>query len=91
MHGKRTQNWYRTRLLLAVAIGLIAVSALSAWFTTQPIIGPRQSVTLGPLDIPVMLFTQIVALILALVGFIWMIRIVRGPSDKPPRWRYRDR
>jgi hypothetical protein len=26
-----------------------------------------------------------------LAGVIWMIRIMRGPSDDPPPWRYRGR
>ena len=91
MHGKRTQDWYVTRFLLAVAISLILLSALSIWVTLQPMIDAPTSITLGPLRIPASLLPPIVALILALVGFIWMIRIVRGPSDKPTRWRYRDR
>ncbi len=52
MHGKRSQDWYVTRFLLTVAIGLVAVSALSVWFTSQPINGSRLSITLGPLEIP---------------------------------------
>jgi protein-S-isoprenylcysteine O-methyltransferase Ste14 len=28
---------------------------------------------------------------MALVGLVWMVRIFRGPRDEPPAWRYRDR
>ena len=31
------------------------------------------------------------ASLVAFVGLGWMVRIWRGPRDKPPRWRYRDR
>ena len=30
-------------------------------------------------------------LVVAGVGLGWMIRILRGPRDEPPPWRYRDR
>jgi hypothetical protein len=30
-------------------------------------------------------------LVTAGVGLAWMIRILRGPRDVPPPWRYRDR
>lgn len=32
-----------------------------------------------------------VGVLLWLVGVVWMFRIVRGPGDEAPPWRYRDR
>jgi hypothetical protein len=32
----------------------------------------------------------VAALAVAVAGLAWMVRIMRGPRDEPPRWRYRD-
>lgn len=33
----------------------------------------------------------IASLVVALVGLAWMLLILRGPRERRPRWRYRDR
>ena len=92
MKPVKAPGYWPTRILLAVVgIGLILVSAFLAWFTPQLVTDPRSPITLGSLVISAWLSPQIMALLVALVGLAWMIPIVRGPRDKPPRWRYRDR
>jgi hypothetical protein len=36
------------------------------------------------------LLPYVVAALGFVVGLVWMIRIMRGPKDEPPPWRYRD-
>jgi hypothetical protein len=46
---------------------------------------------LGPLHLQPNAAIALGALLIAVVGLIWMVRIIRGPGDEPPpRWRYRE-
>jgi hypothetical protein len=80
MKGKRTPSWWWSRLELAVAIGVILAIVLHYLTTPEffTMFGPPPGLVDG------------LALVLAVVGLIWMIRILRGPKDKPLPWRYRD-
>ena len=90
MHDRRTPAWWLARLELAIGIGLILVVGFLGWLATRPMIGDTDAITLGPLLVSSGTIVSIAALATAVVGLIWMIRIRRGPRDKPPRWRYRD-
>jgi hypothetical protein len=82
MHSKRTRGWYVMRLELAVGILIVLAGVLVLVSMPSAMMGadanpPRVAVLAG--------------LLVGLAGLAWMIRIVRGPRDEPPRWRYRDR
>lgn len=81
MHGKRTRAWWWSRLELAVAIGLIVLIVPAAWPLAD-----------GPYRAEMYWFVvSIAAMVMALGGLIWMIRIFRGLRDEPPPWRYKGR
>jgi hypothetical protein len=86
MDGKHTRGWYLTRIELALGIGAVL---FALWATTydpmlsHPYIEPRP-VGLADVIVPA-------GLVVMLAGLAWMILILRGPRDEPPRWRYRDR
>ncbi len=89
MDGKRTLAWWWTRLLLAIGIVFVAISGLALYLAPPPF--HSEAIWVGPLLIWSFPGVPIAALLIALVGLTWMIRIVRGRRDEPPRWRYRDR
>ena len=89
----RTPAYWPTRILLAVGIVVTAVVALvlgdRALMTgLESCISCRYSDVLG---LPSNVLATVVGLALAVFGLVWMLRIFRGPRDKPPVWRYRDR
>ena len=49
------------------------------------------TVLVGPLDMTFDLAVLVAALAVAVAGLAWMVRVIRGPRDEPPPWRYRDR
>jgi hypothetical protein len=64
--------------MLAVAF-LLPVAVALLWLSApQP--NPAEAV------MPVVFA---VGAILWLVGVVWMLRIMRGPREEPPAWRYR--
>jgi membrane protein YdbS with pleckstrin-like domain len=81
MRDKRTPDWWLSRLQLAFAIAVVLAIGLQVWF--QP----------GPWGVAgtYWFVLSIAAVAVALVGLVWMIRILRGPRDEPPPWRYRNR
>jgi hypothetical protein len=89
--GKRTEDWYLSRLELVTGIGLVLLIGFLGWLATRPMMGDTDMISLGPLLLRSRVFTAIVALVGAVSGLLLMIRILRGPRDQPPRWRYRDR
>ena len=90
MGSRRTPEWWWARFELVVAIGLILLIGFLGWLATRPMIGDTDVITLGPLLVSSRTLGSIAALATAVVGLIWMIRILRGPRDVPPPWRYRD-
>ena len=80
-HGNRTRAWYQTRVLLAIGIGAVLTIGFVVWFSNDRV------VLLG-ISLRLVLLT---ALLSALIGLAWMIRIFRGSGDEPRAWRYRDR
>jgi hypothetical protein len=91
MHGERTRGWWLTRIELATGIGVLMLTAYLGWrAVTDMCFGCIETLTLGPFEMRSETLVPI-ALVIALVGLAWMIRIFRGPRDEPPRWRYRDR
>ena len=81
----RTRAWYQTRALLALGISAVLVPVVL--FVFQPSF-------MGVLSDPPPLWHDLIpwaGFLGMLLGLAWMIRIVRGPRDEPPRWRYRDR
>ena len=93
MGTRRPRAYWPTRIMLAAAI--IAPPAALYWLVAM------QPATMGPtanpytaspgLDYWVAVSILAVGAALWLAGVIWMIRIMRRPSDDPPRWRYRVR
>ena len=84
----RTPAYWQTRFLLAVGfIAMVIALPLSLKGVTD----------LAPVSwravcgIPAPLVVGIVGVALGVVGFVWMLRIFRGPRDEAPAWRYRDR
>ena len=91
MQSTRTPAWLVVRLELMLGIGLTVLIGLGvAWWTPSATFGGGGRIPLGPIEMPASLFVSIMALVMAVVGLIWMIRILRGPRDEPPPWRYRD-
>jgi hypothetical protein len=91
MQPTRTPAWLVVRLELMLGIGLTVVIGL--WvvlWTPSASFGGGDRIPIGPLEMPASLFVPIMALVMAVVGLIWMVRIFRGPRDEPPPWRYRD-
>jgi uncharacterized protein YjeT (DUF2065 family) len=83
------------RLLLAVAVGVVLVEGfvyVAAPKSTgvEPVFGnPAGSVDGG---VPAGLLTLAVAIVLVVVGLVWMIRIHRADPEPDQRnWRYRER
>ena len=84
-----TPEYASTRILLEVGVFVtVIVLALSFLLLTQ---GPTFDTRVGVLGLPANIVVGLASLVLALVGIVWMLRIFRGPRDKPPDWRYRDR
>ncbi len=84
----RTPEYWQTRFLLAVGfiatvialpLSLEALTEL-AWVSWPAVLG-----------LPAPLVVVLIGVALGLVGFVWMLRIFRGPRYEPPVWRYRDR
>ena len=83
--GQRTPAWWWTRIELGVGVGLTVLAAAALWIAPPwlPMIGDGE-----PLELR--LLPYVVAALGFVVGLVWMIRIMRGPKDEPPPWRYRD-
>jgi hypothetical protein len=86
----RTPAWYWSRLELGIGVVSVLLIGLLGWFAPRPFSGDR-AITLGPFLLPSWTSVPIAALVGAVAGLIWMIRILRGPRDEPPPWRYRKR
>ena len=86
---QRTPEYWQTRILLGVGLTatLIALALSVEVMTQEPMFVPSPTV----LGLPVTIVIPLVGLVQGLVGFAWMLRIFRGPRDKPPVWRYRRR
>ena len=93
MNGRRTPAWWLVRLELAVGIGLtLLVGRLGVDWAMIVLFGfghPRWG--LGPLALPSNAVVAVAAFAIAVAGLVWMVRIIRGPRDEPPPWRYRAR
>jgi hypothetical protein len=90
MYGKRTRAWWLVRLELTVGIGM---TLLGVW------LGVERAMTsvcgfcnppVRPLPLPPIVMVALAAFAIAVAGLAWMVRIIRGPRDEPPLWRYRD-
>jgi hypothetical protein len=84
MDGEPTTGWYSTRVELALAIGLVLWIALSLAFPPHFMGGPPEPPPIWMQLVPIAGFLGM------LFGLVWMVRILRGPSDEPPPWRHRD-
>lgn len=88
--GRRTQDWWITRfelvlgMVLTLIAGWLALSAAREGCFGCFIAG-------WPLPIQPGWLVALIAIPVPLIGLAWMIRILRGPGDDPPAWRYRDR
>jgi hypothetical protein len=86
----RTPAYWPTRIMLAVgSIGTVIAFALALMLmlAEPPVFGPEPTI----LGLPTRVAEAALAVGLAVLGLVWMIRIFRGPRDEPPPWRYRDR
>jgi nitrate reductase NapE component len=92
MKATRTRNWWLIRLELALGIVLtLLVALLGLHASLQFHFGLSLPMMLGPLQLQPNAAIALGALLIAVVGLIWMVRIIRGPGDEPPpRWRYRE-
>jgi hypothetical protein len=88
--GKRTPAWSWSRLELAIAVVLVLLIAFLGSLYPSPCLSCTDTISLGPLLMQSGVLVAIVALAVAVVGLVWMVRIVRGSRDEPPPWRYRD-
>jgi hypothetical protein len=92
MRPKRTPAWWWVRLELLAGISLTVLIASQGLTWTQAVtFGPGHPITLGPFEMPASVLGATTALVMAVVGLTWMVRIFRGPTDDPPPWRYRNR
>lgn len=90
MKPDKAPGYWPTRILLAVAIIVVAADcALAPFFIWPPgTMGGDNPMLFG---LPATLVQGVSGLGLGLGGLIWMVRIFGGPRDEPPPWRYRDR
>jgi hypothetical protein len=89
---EKTPAYWPTLILLAVAIiatALVVAFALWSAFWAPSTMGGGGDP--GVLGLPSRVLLSLPAVGLALLGLVRAIRIFRGPRDKPPSWRYRDR
>jgi hypothetical protein len=93
MNPRRTRAWWLVRFELAAGIGLtLLVGRLAVdWAMTRYFGFGYPRLALGPLALPSNVAVAIAAFAIAVAGLAWLVRIIRGPMDEPPRWRYRDR
>ena len=89
MESERTLAWRWTRILLAVGIVSVVIIGLAPLLAPPPF--QSEAIWVGPLLIWSFPGMPIAALLIALVGLIWMIRIFREQGDELSRWRNRDR
>jgi hypothetical protein len=91
MNRRRTPAWWLVRFELAAGIGLtLLVGLLGVDWAMTICFGCNPS-AVGPLPLPPNALLAVGAFAIAVAGLAWMVRILRGPRDEPPRWRYRDR
>jgi hypothetical protein len=90
MPKRPTPEYASTRILLelGIAAAIVTVVLALAVLLQPPFMGEGPATVFG---LPQSLVIGGVALIGALLGLGWMIRIFRGPRDEPPPWRHRDR
>lgn len=90
MGGRRKRAWWLVRLELAVGIGmtLLVVWLGMEWVMTS--VCGFCNPPVRPLPLPPNVAVALAAFAIAEAGLAWMVRIIRGPRDEPPRWRYRD-
>ena len=82
--GNCTWRWLLLLFYLALGIGACLLTAVVVWSFAEPCFGCGE----GRVE---MLLLGLAALLVMPFGLAWMIRIIRGPRDTPPRWGYRDR
>jgi hypothetical protein len=84
----KTPAYWSTRVMLVAGFLATAAVLLLVGFMLEPCFGCGYPSMLG---LPSNVLGAAVAVGLAVVGLLWMLRIFRGPRDEPPAWRYRDR
>lgn len=84
----RTPEWWLARFLFATGIAQIVLLGLAIPPLFRACFGCDRVEFLG---LPIELLAAIVGVAMASAGLVWMVRILRGPTDEPPAWRYRDR
>ena len=86
MTGARTRAWWWSRIELLIALAVIAIDVSSIGPLLEPKSGNPGAMPVVPYPLVVLALT----FTLAIVGLVWMVRILRGPKDASPTWRYRD-
>ena len=81
--------YWPARIMLAIGICVTAIVLLITPLLIDPhhMSGDRATM----FGVPTNVVQAVIAVGLAVVGLVWMLRIFRGPRDEPPDWRYRDR
>jgi hypothetical protein len=91
MQPRRTRAWWLVRLELLIGIALtVLIGYLGLARALEVTFGFGDQMTFGPLQMSARVLGMITAFAIAIVGLIWMVRIIRGPRDEPPLWRHRD-
>lgn len=78
----RTPAYWPTRIMLAVGIAAVVLTAVMLLMEPTST-GGRTRMVEHPL--------VLAAFLAMVVGLVWMLRIFRGSRDEPPAWRYRGR
>lgn len=91
MKPEKAPGYWPTRILFAVAATATAIAVVvavwSAFWAPPTVSGDGASV----FGLPNRIVVPVLAVGVALAGFIWTTKIIRGPRDEPPPWRFRDR
>jgi hypothetical protein len=87
---KRTFAYWPARIIFWVGIVTVGIMVVlvAAGALFSPCLSCARQATFG---VPDGVLLTALAVAFAAVGLVWMVRIFRGPRDKPPAWRHRDR
>lgn len=91
MNGTRTRAWWLVRIELALGIALTLLVGRLGFNVAMRVTSGNPPAHPLPLPLPPNAILFLGSLAIAVIGVVWMVRIIRGPGDDPPpRWRYRE-
>jgi hypothetical protein len=89
MRQRTSPAYWPMRILLGIGSAAVAVIVVGGFMMPSPDTISARSVTIGLLSLPGPLLWRVLAVVIPVVGLLWMIGIFRGSRDEPPPWRYR--